>query len=117
MAARPDDDRALLPARGAPADRGQIVGHDLQRIENVVEILDLGDGPQSAQRGADGLADDRRLADAGVADAQQAVLFLQSGASLVDVAEFSDVLTEDDDARIAEQGVVETVVEDLEAVE
>ncbi len=106
-----------LPARGAPAHGGEIVGHDLQRVQHVVEILDLRDGTQAAHRGADGLAEDRALADAGVHDARDAVLFLQAEAALVDVAELADVLAEDDHPRIAAQGLVEALVDDLEAVE
>ena len=87
------------------------------RVQEVVEVLDLGDGTQAAQRRADGLADDRALADAGVHDARDAVLFLQAEAALVDVAELADVFAEDDHARIAAQGVIEAVVEDLEAVQ
>src|SRR5205085_7746576 len=71
----------------------------------------------AAQRGADGLAHDRALANAGVEHAREAVLVLQSGAALIDVAEFADVFTEDDDAWIACERMVEAGVDDLEAVE
>src|SRR5581483_3934629 len=72
---------------------------------------------ETAQRGTDRLPHDGGLANAGVADAQQAVLLLQSRAALIHIAELADILTEDDDARIAPQCVIETMIEDLEAVQ
>ena len=68
---------AFCPPARAPAQRGEVVGQDLQRVEQVVEVLDLGDRAQPAHRHADRLADDGGLADAGVGDAQLAVLLLQ----------------------------------------
>jgi hypothetical protein len=117
MPPRADDGGCLLPAGAAPARRSEVVRHDLQRVQHVIEVLDLRDRPKSAERRADGLTQDRRFANSGVGDADGTVLFLQARASLVDVAELADVLAEDDDSRIALQREVETVVDDLEAVE
>src|SRR5205823_2297892 len=57
------------------------------------------------------------LPDAGVRHAPDAVLLLQPGAALIDVAEFADVFAVDEDARIAAKSVIEAVVDDLESVE
>jgi hypothetical protein len=43
--------------------------NDLKRVQEVIKILDLADRAQSAHRHADGLAQDRRLADARISDA------------------------------------------------
>ena len=115
VAARADDHRRLLAALRAPAQGRQVVGQDLQRVEQVVEVLDLGDRAQPAQRHADRLAEDRRLADAGVGDPQLAVLLLQAGEALVDVAELADVLAEGDELRVARQRASKQAVQDLEA--
>ncbi len=115
VAARADDDRRFLPAARAPVERGQVVGQDLQAVEQVVEVLDFGDGAQAAQGQPDGLADDGGLANAGVGDAQAAVLLLQPGPGLIDAAEVADILAESDHARIAGQHGIEGGVEDLRA--
>src|SRR5438093_4474367 len=117
MSARADDHRALLTAAGSPARHRQIVRKDLDGVEDVVQVLNLGDRPQSAKRRADRLADDRAFTNAGVGDAQLAVFRLQAGATLVDVAELSDVFAEDDHRRIAAESVIEAVVDDLESVQ
>src|SRR5688572_18902256 len=112
MAAGADDDRGLLASGGAPAQRRQVVGHDLERVEQIVEVLDLGDRAQPAQGHPDRLADDRELPDAGVRDPQVAVLLLQVREALVDVAQTADVLTQREEAWLALESGVEAGVED-----
>src|SRR5256712_3544902 len=117
MALRPDEDGRLLPTRGAEVERREIVGRDLQRVKQVVDVLDVDDGPEAAERGADPLTDDRGLADAGVGDAQLAVLGLQTFEHEVHVAELAHVLADDDDPRIALEVLVEAADEQLPAVD
>src|SRR2546425_10258119 len=117
MAFRPDEHRRLLPARGAEVERREIVGRDLERVEHVVNVLDVDDGSKAAERGADTLTQDRGLADAGVGDAQLAVLRLQALEDEVHVAELADVLADDDDPRIALEVLVEAADEQLPAVD
>ena len=117
MAAGADDHRGLLPAGGAVAQRGEIVGEDLEGVEQVVEVLDLGERPQAAQREADRLPDDRRLADAGVGHPAEAVLLLQPHEPLVDVAERPDVLPEGEELGHPGHRRVEAGVEHLVAVD
>src|SRR5438876_62398 len=102
---------------GAEVQRREIVGRDLQRVEQVVDVLDVDDGPETAERGADPLTDDRGLADAGVGDAQLAVLGLQTFEHEVHVAELAHVLADDDDPRIALEVLVEAADEQLPAVD
>ncbi len=47
----------------------------------------------------------------------QAVFLLQASTALVDVAELPDVFSEDDDARIALECMIEALVDDLEATQ
>ena len=107
MTLRADQDRRFLAAAGAPTQRREIVGRELQRVEQVVDVLDIDDRSEAAQRRADALSEDRRLAYARVDDALLAVLGLESLKDEVDVTELSDVLAEDDDARIAPEVRVE----------
>ena len=117
MPAGADDDRRLLPALGPPAQRRQIVRHDLQRVEQVIEVLDLGDGADPAQGEPDRLTQDCHLANPGVRHPQLAVLLLQADKTLIDVAQLAQVLAKGHEIAIAVQGRIETSVEHLEAVD
>ncbi len=115
MSARAHDDRRLLSACGTPAQGGQVVAHDLQRVQHIIEILNFRDRAQSAHGHADGLPEDGGFADARVGHAQRAVFFLHALEALVDVAEESHILTEADHARVAPEDGVEGGVDHLEA--
>ena len=117
VALGPDHDRRFLPADGSPVERGQVVRSHLQRVEEVVEVLDVADRPEATHRGADGLAEDRRLADAGIGQAQVAVLRLQALEHEVHVAKPAYVLADDEDARIARKVGVEVAKQDHAAVD
>src|SRR5207245_6171904 len=95
--------RRLLSAHRPPVQRRKVVRRRLQRVEEVVEVLDIADRPQPAHGGADRLAEDRRLADPGVRQPQLSVLRLQSLEREVDVAQPADVLADDEDAWIARE--------------
>src|SRR5687767_11604900 len=112
-----DDDRCFLSAPGAPAQRSQVVGKNLQRIEHVVEVLDLGEWPQASHGHPDGLPHDRALADSGIGVPVQTILLLQACAALIDVAEASDVLAHEGNSGVPLQRGIETGIEDLEPVE
>ena len=115
VAARADDRRGALLAVGAVERRGEVVRQGRERVDEVVEVLDLGDGAQAPQREPDRLADDGPLADPRVEHALLAVLGLQPGESLVDVADLPDVLPERHHARVALEEAVEEAVEHAEA--
>ena len=117
VALRPDHDRCHLTTRGPKTQRGEIVGRQLEREQQVVDVLDVHDRPETAHRSADPLPEDRRLADAGVVDAQCAVLLLKPLVHEIDVAESSDVFAEDDDALVARQVRVEAAKQHEAAVD
>ena len=112
-----NDHRRLLPADRPPVQRRKVVRRRLQRVQEVVEVLDVADRPQPAHGGADRLAEDRRLADPGVRQPQLSVLCLQSLEHEVDVAQPADVLADDEDAWIAREVGVEVADEHLPAVD
>ncbi len=101
MTARPHNDRRGLSANCTPVQIRQIVGHDLQRVQNVIEVLDFTNWAQTAHRHADRLPKDCHLADTGVGHAQRAVLFLHALETLVHVTEETNILAKRDDARVA----------------
>ncbi len=117
VAPRAHDDRRFLAAARAPVQRRQIVGEDLQGVEYVIQVLDFGDGAQAAHRQADGLPDNRRLADARVGHAQGAILGLQAGESLIHAAQPADVFAKGHYFGMAGEDGVEGVVKDLKAAE
>ena len=80
------DHRGHLAPDAAPTQVGEVVGHYLEGIEEVVEVLDLGDRPQAAQGHADGLAEDGDLADPDVGYPQVPVFLLEAAEALIDVA-------------------------------
>src|SRR3989442_11651618 len=86
------DHRRLLASGRPPVQAGEVIGGELQRVEEIVEVLDVADRPQPSHGGADGLPEYGRLADAGVGQAKIAVLRLQPLEDEVDVAQPPDVL-------------------------
>src|SRR5574340_1744203 len=99
--ARTHDHRCALTTCCAPVQSSQIVRHDLEGIQQVIEILDLADRPQAAHGHADGLSENGGLPDPGVGHTPITVLFLKTLEALVDVPEAANVLTKRYDARVA----------------
>ena len=106
---RPDDHGRLLTADAAPVNRRQVVRSVLERVQQVVEVLDVADRPQATHRTAGGLAEDCRLSDAGVGQSQLAVLRLQALEHQVHVAQPPHVLADDEDARVAREVSLEVL--------
>ena len=109
MAAGAEDDRGLLPAVGAPAERGQIVRGDLQRVEEIVQVLDFRDRPEAPHCHPNCLAHDRRLTNAGISDPLRPVLLLQLGPFLVHASEQADVLADGHERRHPGEGGIEAL--------
>ena len=116
MAARADDERAFLAAVGAVLQRGDVVGEGLQAVEEVVEILDFGDGAQAAHGHAKALTNDGCLADAGVENAAFAIFILQAGEALVYVANLAEIFAEGKDGIVSGEELIEVLVEHFVAV-
>src|SRR5216683_1125496 len=94
------DDRRLLASGRSPMQAGKVIRGELQRVEEIVEVLDVADRPQPAHGGANGLPEDRRLADTGVGQPKIAVLRLQPLEHEVDVAQPPDILADDEQSRV-----------------
>ena len=71
----------------------------------VGEVLDLRDGQQPGQPGAEGQAEDRLLVEQGVEDPAGAEPAGQAAGDAVHAALAADVLAEHEDARIRGHGV------------
>ena len=117
VALGPDHDRGLLSADCPPVQRRQVVGCDLERIEEIVQVLDVAYRPQAAHGRADRLAQDRRLPNSRVGQPQLAVLGLQTFEDEVDVAEAAHVLADDEDPRVAREVGVEVAEQHHPAVD
>ena len=100
VAACADNDRRSLSADRAPVQAGQVIRHNLQRVQQIIEILDLTDRAEAAHGHADCLAQDGHFADAGVGHAQCAIFFLHSLKTLVHVAQVTDILAKSDHAWV-----------------
>src|SRR3989442_7924576 len=116
MAFGANENRRFLASAGAQMQRREVVGGELERVEQVVHVLDVDDGAQSSERGADPLPEDGRLADPRVDHPLIAVLGLQPLEDQVHVAELPDVLAENDDARVAPQVLIEAANQDEPAI-
>src|SRR4051812_10965354 len=88
-----DDDRSLLSTVRPPPKARQIVGDDLQSVKKVVQILDLGNWPQSSNRHADGFSNDGGFANSGIRDALRPIFFLKVRPTLVHTAKQSNVFS------------------------
>ena len=94
----------------------QVIGCELERVEEIVDVLDVHDRPEAPEGRANALPKYGCLANAGVDDALLAVLGLQSLEDEIDVAELPDVLAEDEDAWVACEVLVEAAEEHHPAV-
>ena len=111
---RPDDHRHAVAVVRAVAHPGRL-GHDLvERREDEVGELDLGDRPQAVDRRADRGADDHRLGQRRVDDAVVAELRPQPVGRQEDAALLADVLAEDDDRLVAAHLVGERLADGLD---
>jgi hypothetical protein len=76
MSARTDYKRGLLAAPGAVLQARQIVGKYLDTVQQIIEVLYLGDRFQSAKGCTDALSDDGTFTYAGVRNSQLSKLTL-----------------------------------------
>ncbi len=83
----------------------------------IVEVLDIADGPQAAHGGADRLAENGRLPDPRVGEAQVAVLCLQSLEHEVHITQPPDVLADHEKARVTREIGVEVAQQYLAAID
>ena len=92
---------------------GEVVAHHLQPVEQVIKILDFGNGPQSAHGQPQTLPDDGGLADARVEYSVSAVFFLQALIGLVHPADLTHILAKCYDQRVEFEDVIKIVSEDF----
>ena len=100
-ARRADDDRDGGTSSVPIMESRRLVDDLIEAARDEVGELHLGDRPVAAQRGADADADDRRLGNRRVEDAQLAELVVEPLCDAERAAVRADVLAEDEDFRIA----------------
>ena len=93
----------------------KIIRHNLQGIQDIIKVLDFGNGSQSAHCHADGLSQDRRFADARICHAHGAVFFLHPLEALVHIAELAHVFTERNETRLTSQCGIERGIDHFKA--
>src|SRR6266498_5619247 len=94
MPTRADDDGCSLSTCRTPMQCREIVRHNLQRIQKIIQILNFADWSQPAHRHANRLPQNCRFTDARIGDAQRAVFILHSLETLVHVAKKTNILSE-----------------------
>ena len=103
------DEGRLLLADGAVQKGGKVIAEGLQAIQDVIEVLDLGNGPQAPEGQPNPLANDCGFAYAGVGNAQRAKLFLEAFQPLVHIANGPAVFPEDKGLWVAFKKKLEIV--------
>src|SRR5690606_19786583 len=106
----------LLAALCAVMQAGQIISERLQRINQVIQVLDLCYGPESPECGPDSLSYDRGLANTRIGYPQFSMLLLQSCETLIYIADLADILADRKDRWVTFEGQVETCPQHLPAV-
>ena len=87
------DKRTALLSLCTVVKGGHIVAQGLQSIKQVIQVLDLRDRPQSAQRQSHALPHDRKFANAGIEYPVRSVFGLEAGKALVYIADKTEVFT------------------------
>ena len=106
---------AFCPPRVRYCKCGQVVADDLQAIEQVIEILDLRDGPEAAHGQANALPDDGGFTDTGIGNPHLAVFCLQAFQCLVHPANLADIFPENQCFRVVPEDIIEIVPQNLPA--
>ena len=101
MSTGADDDRRFLSTFGTILHRSDIVAHWLKGVEQVIEVLDFGDGAKASHGGTDAFTDDTPFADAFIGYSQFTIFLLHAGETLVYVANFTYVFTEGEYTGVA----------------
>src|SRR5262245_31361614 len=115
--ARSDDDRSLLPAVCSPPEVCQIVRDNLERIQKVIQVLDLRHRSQPAHGHADRLPDNGGFPNPGVGNALDAVFLLEVSPSLIDTAKMADIFSKGDQLWIALESLVEIGAKDFKPLQ
>src|SRR5690349_4951406 len=100
MATCTNDQRSALPAGGSEMKRSHVITKRLKTIKEVVEILDLGYGPETSHSHSYALPHDRKFTDTGIKDALIAVFGLQTCKALVNVPNEAEIFSESKHRRI-----------------
>src|SRR5690349_13930101 len=93
-----------------------VITQGLKSVKQVVEVLDLGYGPQTAHRHANPLPHDGKLADAGIKDPVHAIFVLQSRKSLVHITDVTEVLAKGAYQRVGSKELVEITVQHFKSI-
>ena len=109
---RADDEGDAPIALAAPAHLGGLGNELVDGGEDEVDELDLDDGAQAGEGGADGGAGEAGLGEGGVEDTLGAELVEQALGDAEDASGL-DVLAQQDDALVVAQGVAQAFAERL----
>ena len=87
-----NDDGCRLPAAGSIPQCGQIIAKCLKTVQQVIQVLDLCNGPESPKCHSDSLPQDGCFPDPGIAHANLPKLLLHALQSKIHVSQFSRIL-------------------------
>src|ERR1043166_4919827 len=111
-----DDHGGFLSSPRAPLQSGQIIAHELKCIQQIIEVLNFGNGPQTAHGKTYRLAKNSCLTNSGVENTVFSVFNLKAFQPLVYTTYFAGIFSENDYLGIFFQNSIEIIPEDLPAI-
>ena len=117
VAASADYKRSLLASCGPPAQGGAVVRKNLKGIQQVVQVLNLGNGAKSAHGQTYALTGNGRLANSRIRDANAAEFRLNAFKALVDVAYVPDVFAKNHELWIPGKKLLKIVAQNHPTVD
>ena len=111
-----NDCRCFLSATSSPLHCRQIITHQLQCIEEIIQILNLNDWFESSHGKTNSLTKYRGLTDACIGNAQESILCLQSTESLIHIAQLSYIFAECHNAWIIIEMIIKTCIHDFRTI-
>src|SRR5690349_7268436 len=93
-----------------------IITERLQSVQQIIEVLYFGNGAQSAHGKTNSLSHDGKFANTRIKNPFFTVLRLQTGKSLVHIANVAKVFSKCNQFWIGSEQLVEIIVEDFKAI-
>ena len=117
VAASADYKRSLLASCGPPAQGGAVVRKNLKGIQQVVQVLNLGNRAKSAHGQTYALTGNGRLSNSRIRDANAAEFRLNAFKALVDVAYVPDVFAKNHELWIPGKKLLKIVAQNHPTVD
>ena len=107
----------FLATRAAVLQGGGIITQNLQGKKQVIQVLNFDQGAKAPHRGPQSLTHDAHFTDARIGHPGFSVFFLKPRKTLIDIANFADILAECKESRFVGQPIIKALVQNLKSIE